>query len=79
MIDWKQRALELAEVIDLHRKDRMHTNMKLGWALAKGMLELAKREKKARQKFHEYWHCPDKKEAKRLYAEYLELMKDDND
>ena len=75
MIDWKRRALELAEVVDRHRKDRMHADMKLGWEMAKGLIFLGKREGEARQKFMEHWRCPDKKERERLWAEYLEMIR----
>ena len=75
MIDWEQRALELAEVVNRHRKDRMHTDMKLGWELAKELLEQGKRESKAKIKFMEHLRCPDKNERKKLYAEYLELIR----
>ncbi len=34
--------LELAKVVDRHRKDRMHSDMKLGWEMAKEILEQAK-------------------------------------
>ena len=29
MIDWKRKALELAEMVNRHRRDRMHSDMKL--------------------------------------------------
>ena len=73
MIDWKRRCLELAQVVNIHRRDRMHSDMKLGWEIAQELIELAKREDKARLKFMEYWRCADKKESVQLYAEYLEL------
>ena len=75
MIDWKRRALELAEVVNRHRKDRMHSDMKLGWEMAKELIDLGKREGKARKKFMESLRCPDKKERERLYAEYLEMIR----
>ena len=75
MIDWKRRALELAEVVDRHRKDRMHADMKLGWEMAKDLIELGKREGKAQKKFMEHWRCHDKKEREKLYEEYLELIR----
>ena len=75
MIDWKRRALELAEVVNCHRKDRMHSDMKLGWEIAEELLELGKREGKAQQKFMEHWRCHDKKEREKLYSEYLELIR----
>ena len=34
--------LELAKVVDRHRKDRMHSDMKLGWEMAKEILAQAK-------------------------------------
>jgi len=34
--------LELAKVVDRHRKDRMHSDMKLGWEMAKEILAEAK-------------------------------------
>ena len=46
MIDWKRRCLELAEVVNRHRKDRMHKDMKLGWEMAKELVEIGKREAK---------------------------------
>ena len=75
MIDWKRRCLELAEVVYRHRKDRMHTDMKLGWEMAQDLIELGKRDSKAQKKFMEHWRCPDKKEREKLYAEYLELIR----
>ena len=33
-----KKALKLAKVVDRHRKDRMHSDMKLGWELAKEVL-----------------------------------------
>ena len=59
MIDWKRRALELAEVVNRHRRDRMINDMKLGWEIAEELIELGKRETKAQQKFLEDWRCPD--------------------
>ena len=75
MIDWKRRALELAEVVNRHRKDRMHADMKLGWEMAKDLIDLGELEGKARQKFLESWRCPDKKEREKLYNEYLEMIR----
>ena len=75
MIDWKRRALELAEVVNRHRKDRMHADMKLGWEIAEELIELGKRESKAQLKFLEHLRCPDKKEREKLYSEYLELIR----
>ncbi len=49
MIDWKRKCLELAEVVNRHRKDRMHTDMKLGWEMAKELIELGKRECEAKR------------------------------
>ena len=73
MINWKRRALELAEVVDRHRKDRMHSDMKLGWEMAQELSERGKREEKTQKKFLEYWNCSDKKKKVRLYDEYLAL------
>ena len=75
MIDWKHRCLTLAKVVNRHRKERMHSDMKLGWEIAQERIEFAKCEDKAQKKFMEYWRCADKKESKRLYAEYLELIR----
>ena len=75
MINWKRRCLELAEVIDRHRRDRMHSDMKLGWEMAKELIRLDKIEKKAQQKFMEHWRCPDKKKRGVLFDEYLELIR----
>jgi len=44
MIDWKQKCLELAKLVDLHRRDRMITDKKKAWKLAKEILDLAKKE-----------------------------------
>ena len=68
MIDWKRRALELAEVVN-------HGSFLQALSMAKELLDLGKREGKARQKFLESWRCPDKKERERLYAEYLEMIR----
>ena len=75
MIDWKRRALELAEMVNRHRRDRMINDMKLGWEIAEELIELSKREGKAQQKFMEHWRCPDKKKREKLYSEYLELIR----
>ena len=42
MIDWKSRCLGLAEVVNRHRKDRMHSDMKLAWEMAQEILAEAK-------------------------------------
>ena len=44
MIDWKEKCLELAKLVDLHRRDRMITDKKKAWELAKEILDLAKKE-----------------------------------
>ena len=75
MIDWKRRALELAEVVNRHHKDRDLFDMYLGWEIAKEVIDLGKREGEAQQKFMEHWRCPDKKKRERLYAEYLEMIR----
>ena len=75
MTDWKRRALELAEVVNRHRKDRLHSDMLLAWNMAKDLPELGERETKALQKFLESWSCPDKKEREKLYSEYLEMIR----
>lgn len=75
MINWKRRALELAKVVSCHRKDRMHVDMLQGWKLAREIIELGKKEKKAREKYLEWWKCEDKKEAVILFDEYLDLVK----
>ena len=75
MIDWKRRALELAEVVNRHREDRKYEDYKLAWEIAEELLEMGKREGEAQQKFLESWRCPDKKEREKLYNEYLELIK----
>ncbi len=36
------KRLELARVVDRHRKDRMHSDMKLGWEMAQKILKEAK-------------------------------------
>ena len=75
MINWKRRCLELAEIVDRHRRDRMHSDMKLGWKMARELIELNKIEEKAHTKFMEHWHCPDKKKREIIYDEYLELIR----
>jgi len=40
--DESERRLELAKVVDRHRRDRMHSDMKLGWEMAKEILAEAK-------------------------------------
>ena len=37
--------LELAKVVDRHRKDRMHSDMKLAWEMAKEILAQAKEDR----------------------------------
>ena len=73
MIDWKRRALELAEVV--YRQEWVLDDMSPGWEMAKDLIELGKREGEAQQKFWEHWRCPDKKEREKIYSEYLELIK----
>ena len=68
MIDWKRRALELAEVV-------ISEDMVLAIYTAMDLLELGKREGEAQQKFMEHWRCHDKKEREKLYSEYLELIR----
>ena len=75
MIDWKHRCLALAVVVNRHCKDRMYKDMQLGWKMAQEFIELGKREDKAQEKFLEHWRCPDKDERKKLYEEYLELIR----
>jgi hypothetical protein len=75
VIDWKRRALELAEVVDRYRRDRMHNDRLLAWNMAQELIELGKREDKARKKFFEWNSCTDKKQAEKLYDEYLELIR----
>ena len=75
MSDWKRRALELAEVVMFHRKNRTYGNMVQGWSVAQQLIDLGKREGKAQQKFMEHWRCPDKKEREKLYEEYLEMIR----
>ena len=75
MIDWKRRALELAEVVNRHRKKKDFMDMCLGWKMAENLIELGKREGKAQKKFMEHWRCPDKKEREKLYSEYLEMIR----
>ena len=75
MIDWKRRCMELAEVVNRHRQERMHNDMQLGWKMAKRLMELHTLERKAQEKFLEWWKCTDKKKREPLYAEYLELLK----
>ena len=68
MIDWKRRALELAEVVN-------HGSFLQALSMAKELLDLGKRETKAQQKFTEHWRCPDKKTREKLYSEYLEMIR----
>ncbi len=75
MINWKRRCLELAKVIDHHRKDRMHSDMKLGWEMAEDLIKQNKIEEKAQRKFMEFWRCPDRKKGEIIYDEYLELVR----
>ena len=75
MIDWKRRALELAEVVLFHRKNRAYSDMVQGWSMAQELIDMSKREGKAQKKFMESWRCPDKKERKKLYKEYLEMIR----
>ena len=75
MINWKRRCLSLAKVVDRHRRDRMHNDMKLGWEIAKELINLNKIEEKAQKKFMEHWRCPDKKKWVVIYDEYLELIR----
>ena len=75
MIDWKRRCLELAGVVDRHRKERMVNDKKQAWVMAQELIELGKREDKAQVKFMEYWREPDKKKARVIYDAYLELIR----
>jgi hypothetical protein len=78
VIDWKRRAVELAIVVNRHEKERMLNDRNLGWELAKQMLKDAKIEERAKVKFWEWWRCSDKKKRKRLYDEYLKLVRSVN-
>ena len=75
MIDWKRRCLELADVVKRYRTYSFNSDIKIAEKMAQELIELGKREDKARQKFMEYWRCADKKESAQLYAEYLELIR----
>ena len=46
MIDWKQKALELAEVVNRYQIKKFHSDMKLAGELAKELIELGKKERK---------------------------------
>ena len=76
MIDWKQRCLELAEIVNRHRKDRLHRDMQQAWEMAKELIRLGKVDDKASKKFMEWWRCEDKDRAVKIYAEYLELIRE---
>ena len=78
MIGWKRRCLELTEIVNRHRKDRMHSDMKLGWEMAQELIELKKAEEKAQKLFKEWWKCKDKKKAEKLYTKYLEIINDND-
>ena len=75
MINWKEACLNFARVVDRHRKGRMHSDMKLGWEMARELIELGKREDKTRQKFMEYWRCDDKKKSKELLWPEKQLLR----
>ena len=75
MIDWKRRALELANLILEYQIDSFNNEGTLVQEMAEELIELGKREGKAQKKFMEHWRCPDKKEREKLYSEYLELIK----
>ena len=75
MIDWKKRGLELARVIDRHRKERMVIDKVLGWTIAQEMLRLEKLENKAQKKYVEWHRCEDNKKSNELYEEYIELIR----
>ena len=65
----------MAEIVNRHRKDRLHRDMLHGWKMAEELIELNKKDKKAKKKFLEWWKCEDKDVAAKLQAEYLELIK----
>ena len=44
MIDWKRKCLELAEIVNSHRKERLHKDMLRAWELAKEIIKLGKVE-----------------------------------
>ena len=44
MIDWKRRALELAEVVLFHRKNRAYSDMVQVWSKAQELIDLGKQE-----------------------------------
>jgi len=79
MIDWKRRALELAEVVDRHRKDRMVNDKKLAWEIAHNLLKQVREEDKARALFLKYWREKDKVKAQEHLQEYLEIIRSYND
>ena len=74
MIDWKRRCFELATIVDRHRKERMLTDRKEAWEMARKLLTLYKLENKSQEKFMAYWREPDKKKAQKLYQEYLDII-----
>ena len=74
MINWKRRALELAETVNRYHKKKFHSDMKLAGDQARELIDLGKKEKKAREKYLEWWKCEDKKESVKLFDEYTVLV-----
>ncbi len=75
MIDWKKECIKLAEIIDRHRKDRMHPDMLEGWALAEKLVRVKKLEERKRKKFQEYSNCAQGRKRKHLWKEYTDLTR----
>ena len=45
MTDWKSKCLELAEMVDRHRRKRMIVDKVKAWTMARELLDLARKEK----------------------------------
>ena len=76
MIDWEKRCIELATIVDRHRKDRMHLDMLRGWAMAQKLIKIQKLQKKKVLKWQEYNSCPDRKKRDILWDEYMVLLRE---
>lgn len=75
MIDWEKRCIELAEIVNRHRKDRMHVDMHLAWKMATKLLKVQKIQQLKILKWKEYNSCPDRKKRDKLWDEYMDLVR----
>lgn len=75
MIDYKRRAIELAEKVNEYERTRNVLLRKVIFDLAKDLLRVAKLDKKTRDAYFAWVRNRDPKKAEKLFAEYLDLVR----